>query len=275
MLDSLISAGANIIGGLFGMNSQEDANEAMKNNVSAQMQMQEQFAKNGIKWKVQDAKNAGIHPLYALGASTPTYTPVSLTQDASNPMGNAIAAAGQDLSRAIHSTRSQSERTEAVASTQAALQLKNMDLQNELLSAQIAKLRTTTQSPAMPIGQRYAIPGQGQTATGPLVTDQPLKRTIWDPSNPSIEPGSTTDIGYLNTPGGGYFPVPSTDAKEKIEDNWWQESAHFLRNNIFPAISPYFNNPPYPAPKNSAWVFNPIYGYKLVPDKWHRKFFRY
>ncbi len=54
--------------------------------------------KNGIQWRVEDAKKAGLHPLYALGANTASYTPVS--QD-SSAMGNAVADAGAYLGKAV------------------------------------------------------------------------------------------------------------------------------------------------------------------------------
>lgn len=38
---------------------------------------QKEFAQNSIQWKTQDAKNAGIHPLYALGNNASSYTPSS------------------------------------------------------------------------------------------------------------------------------------------------------------------------------------------------------
>jgi hypothetical protein len=52
-----------IIPDLLGMKSDHDANKANQ-------QMQYDFAQKGIQWKVKDAKKAGIHPLYAMGAST-------------------------------------------------------------------------------------------------------------------------------------------------------------------------------------------------------------
>lgn len=42
--------------------------------------LQKEFAKHGIQWKVEDAKNAGLHPLVALGANTLGYQPVGLAE---------------------------------------------------------------------------------------------------------------------------------------------------------------------------------------------------
>lgn len=85
MLGSLISAGTSLLGGLF------SSNDAKK-----QIKYQKQFAKNGIQWRVEDAKKAGIHPLAALGASTSNYSPVG------NGFGDAITQAGAQIGDAVN-----------------------------------------------------------------------------------------------------------------------------------------------------------------------------
>lgn len=61
------------------------------------------------------------------------------------------------------------------------------------------------------------------------------------------------------------MPVPSADVKERIEDNWFQEMAHFMRNNVMPMFTQ-GDTPPYPAPAGSRWYFHPIDGFKLTKD---------
>lgn len=262
-----IAAGANIIGGIMGNSQQRETNRMQQAIAAENRQLQLDFAANAIKWKVNDAKAAGIHPLYALGANTPTYTPVSVPLSSTNHMGAGIAAAGQDISRAINTTRSAGERTDAFSKTVQDLTLQKMGLENQLLSSQIAKLNQTP-NPPMPIDQRYLIPGQGQTASGPLVENKPLERTPSAPGIPHQEPGAVTDVGFARTPSGGYMPVPSKDVKERIEDNLVQEVAHMIRNNIMPMIG-VKSPPPVALPKDSpGWVYDPIRGYrpgKYVP----------
>lgn len=50
--------------------------------------LQREFAQNSIQWRVNDAKRAGIHPLYALGAQGSSYTPQSLDFQAQAPRFN-------------------------------------------------------------------------------------------------------------------------------------------------------------------------------------------
>lgn len=87
---------------------------------------QREFAQNGIKWRVDDANRAGIHPLYALGANPVSFSPTTV--------GTNFAQVGQDISRAIDVTRSSSEKVDARL---AGLQLERAGLENELLRSQI------------------------------------------------------------------------------------------------------------------------------------------
>ncbi|UDN67860.1 DNA pilot protein [robinz microvirus RP_153] len=96
---ALIGGGAALAGGLFsslfGRRQQKRSEEK-----------QEEFAKHGIQWKVADARAAGLHPLFALGASTPGFSPTI----ASDPIGPAIASAGQNVARAAMASAPDSER---------------------------------------------------------------------------------------------------------------------------------------------------------------------
>lgn len=149
MIGEIISAGANLVGGLMNRESQRQHNAEQARQAELNRKMQLDFAQHGIKWKVDDARDAGIHPLYALGANTVSYSPVSLGGAADSSLGTAMAAAGQDLSRAMNSTRTQPERDEAYTKTVQQLSLQKMGLENDLLASQIAKLRSSS-NPPMP-----------------------------------------------------------------------------------------------------------------------------
>lgn len=99
-------AGA-VIGAVAGRNSdrenklaQERANEQNLALSREQMAKQEEFAKNGIRWKVEDARAAGLHPLYALGGSGASYTPSAIPVQAAG--GSSWQKDfGQNLGRAV------------------------------------------------------------------------------------------------------------------------------------------------------------------------------
>lgn len=149
LLGSLISAGANLFSGSQAASAQQAANAANAQQAAENIKLQKKFAQEGIRWKVADAKAAGIHPLYALGASTHSFAPVSVGAEPVTGMAQGLAAAGQDVSCAINATRTGAEQNAAVAKTMADLSVKNMALRNDLLSAQISKINQAGSSPPM------------------------------------------------------------------------------------------------------------------------------
>lgn len=132
--------------------AQEAANRKSEAFRDQDFQRQEHFAKHGIQWRAQDAAAAGIHPLYALGASTPTFSPSpvsvgSPTIAADTSMGSAVASMGQDIGRAINSTRTADQRDAAYVKTVQDLSLQKMGLENTLLASQIKRLQVNDNPP--------------------------------------------------------------------------------------------------------------------------------
>ena len=112
VLPSIISAGANLLGGIFGQKTQQEnqaANLAWQREQFQQQQanwnkqfeyqmsrdnvadtwsreqvarneaLQREFAQSGIQWRVEDAKKAGIHPLAAIGGGGAAYGSPSIS----------------------------------------------------------------------------------------------------------------------------------------------------------------------------------------------------
>lgn len=162
---ALIGAGASLLGGMF-------SNRANKAMAQQQADTQREFAQMGVRWKVADAKAAGIHPLYALGASTHSYSPIAIQDQ----LGPAMASAGQDYSRAATAMASDRERREIearnfmlaaeqrsdarVAQRKAeersdalfGMQVERGFLENQLLLEQINRLRSPGTGPGLPSG---------------------------------------------------------------------------------------------------------------------------
>lgn len=213
----ILGAATSLIGGSLGRDSAEDAN-------ASNAALQREFAQNGIQWKVADAKKAGIHPLYALGANTTAASP-SYVGDTS--MGSAVASMGQDIGRAINSTRNEDDR---VKSRMDALTIERGELENTLLRSQIAKLNAAP-NPSFPApGDTPLIPGQGDTK------DVPLTRVMPTPGYEHSEPGYVTDTGFARTQGGGLAVIPSQDVKNRIEDTLVPEAMWAWRNNLSPNV---------------------------------------
>lgn len=277
-LGAAVSGLFNLGAGLIGSSATQQSNKVQAQAAAANIENQRLFAKKGIRWRVDDAKKAGIHPLYALGANTTSFSPVSVGHTPDTSMANALAQTGQDVSRAIDATRTHPERIDAFTQSVRDLSLQKMGLENELLGAQIAKIRQTS-VPALPstAPNQWLIDGQGQTAAAlapGLVDDQPLERVVGDPAAPHREPGAITDLGYVRTPG-GYMPVMSKDAKERLEEDWPGMLAWNLRNRLMPTLGLNQQRPPDSLLPDGYdfWTYNPIYQ-EYRPGKypdWHRR----
>lgn len=199
---------------------------------------QKEFAQNGIRWKVADARAAGLHPLAALGTNTASYTPQAVVGDSGDGVAEELASSmGQNVGRAIDATRTQDERTEAIAN----LQFEHATLQNDLLRAQIQKINKSM-NPAFPGPDTGVIKGQGDSQpTSPTnIPDMdlvPLKRVKSAAGKPHQEAGEVADYGFVRTPT-GLAIVPSKDVKEKIEDQMIPEIMWAHRNSWTPNFNP-------------------------------------
>lgn len=152
-LGSLVSAGANLAGSVMGSMSEDKDSKT-----------QREFAQKGVTWKVEDAKRAGVHPLFALGAQTHSFAPVT-----TGAVQSSMSNMGQDLSRAVAAGTTSQGRMDAQVK---ALTLTRMGLENDLLASQIAAAKTAL-PPALP-GSPTVLPGQGDT---PVLEVNPPQRT--------------------------------------------------------------------------------------------------
>lgn len=253
MLGAIVSGLGSLASGLFG-----------KSSADKNIKLQKQFAQEGIQWKVADAKKAGIHPLAALGAQTHSFAPVSAGD-------GGFAQAGQDLGRAIDATRSKPERLDAYTAETQRLTVQRMGLENELLASKIAKVKQAGSPPAMPSGAQNAnlIPGQGDS---PGIEDKAMERQGWVPDDPGREAGAISDTGFArSTIGhGGYAPVMSKDAKDRLDDDTPGVIAWNIRNRL-PQSFQFNLNPPFRAPVGTHWIYNPFkqrYELRETKDLW-------
>lgn len=186
MWESIISAGANLIGGLMG-NSRADKDRDAQMAMAAQnIQMQREFAQNGIRWKVQDATAAGLHPLAALGAQTSSFSPVSIGSGGEGGTANFVSA-GQDIGRAIKSAITKEEREERDMQTARKLQLEKGALENDVLRTElVSKLRREATSVGPPMPGRIPLPRPGprRMPSGEAVREDDMKQTIEDQPSP-------------------------------------------------------------------------------------------
>lgn len=247
-LGSLFSAGMNFLGG----ERNRDAQMAL---AAQNQQMQREFAQSGIRWRVEDAKAAGLHPLAALGAQTTSFSPVSV-----GDVGGGFSAAGQDIGRAISAMKTKDEKAEAISERANELALEKGSLENQLLRTQIRRLNSPGTGPGMPstkkVGSNYD--GNlvaGQPATG--VISRKSEREFTAPGDASKEYGAVPDVGYVST-GSGHAPVPSKDVKDRIEDVMPAEWAWALRNMGAPTVGLRYRPPNLPLKENHEWGYDPF-----------------
>lgn len=126
-LFSALGSIGGVIGGLLGKKSDQE--------------LQKDFAKKGIQWRVADANKAGIHPLAALGANTISYSPVGVGSDLP-ALGESLGA-GLDRAQAAAGTSGQRARQ------MEDLSLERAGLENDLLRSQIAQINRPHVGPAM------------------------------------------------------------------------------------------------------------------------------
>lgn len=177
MLDALIGGAGKVLDFF----ASKDANEKRQEMANAEAARQYEFAQKGIGWRVQDAKNAGVHPLFALGASTASYSPQSIGIEKES-LGGALAEMGQGVQRAVNAEATQDQR-KAVAAFDA-VKLEGLKLDNDIKRASLASELKKLQPPAVGPGLPSIVPeankfedrpklsgAEGDLATNPNITN--------------------------------------------------------------------------------------------------------
>lgn len=145
----IISGIGSIAGGLLGNSGNKGGN--------VDRDFQREALQSGVSWRVQDARNAGISPLAAMGASINQPQPVY----ADGKDYSFLERAGQSIGSAIQ-TKEQKTQTALAIKIQEE-NLKGMQLENVGRQLEIEKLKST---PAAPTYDQEAgiVPGQADAA---------------------------------------------------------------------------------------------------------------
>lgn len=222
-----------IIGGIA---SVFGANSAAKQAEAARRQ-QEDFAKHGIQYKVDDAKAAGINPYAALGASTSM--PAAVTGDTSG-----YGVAGQNIGRALDALNPQEQRNAELDTKIKSAQLDNQNLINAGLASELAT-RSSGAPPARPtLDQSYLVDGQGAAKRlkivvpvgDKLIKQEPQKITPSDPTLAGVAPGTVNDYAFSRDPSGNLYPIPSKEVMEAQSNDMLGMLSWNVRNRIMPAF---------------------------------------
>lgn len=214
----VIGAGLDFAGGLIGANMQNaarnDANRIQQNQFHEQMQWQKELAMMGLTMKVNDAKAAGIHPLFALGAPPASFSPISIGGSSAESGGDTISrglsSAGQNIQRAIAATQSRAGRDVSILATERAhIENENLRKDGQIKDLQISRLRGTGQiGPSMPVpGGGVSPMGVGESKGLGRYESEPPKIPETQPTAPSITAGPTVPYVTFARSGEGLTPV--------------------------------------------------------------------
>lgn len=147
-----------IIGGIFGREAEEDRAHSAQQQQEQNTALQREFAQHGIRWRVEDAKAAGLHPLYAIGGSGASYSPNPVVVGSGS---SAMAEMGQNVTRAALAAADPHER----ALKEAQLRVLNAQASKDeaLASAALSQARVSS-----PQGTSAPIP----LAVSPTIGDE-------------------------------------------------------------------------------------------------------
>lgn len=234
-----------VIKGFQGSKAANNAQDAQANQQAADREMQREFAQNGLRWQVEQARSLGLSPLSVLG-NAPSYSPVAMGVQPDNSWGDAFSDMGQDISRAVNATRPAQERTDAMSK----LAIRKAELENEFLQTQIASSKLAVVRQA------------GGTPPAPSMVRPQPHEPIYDVGG--SEPSHIADVGFSRrdtSKGPIYYPMPGKDTADRldVESGLFPNLtsiAHMWRNNVVPNMPHNWLNQDKAPPKSQlpAWA---------------------
>jgi len=259
--------GAAIGGALGGMIGGDDDNRGelmtYQRDINAEQRREEydrqkEFAQMGIRWKSDDARAAGLHPMAVLGSQGSSYSPtVVAAQVPAGPARRDYSSIGEEFGRTMgqNLTRPQMATKTPYEIQMEGLALERATLQNRLLEGQVqnewAALMGQPSGPTMP------------AATGPLPTGsikiKPSETISRDRTDSGREAASTPGVKNFTVGGGLSIDLPGQAMSESLE-SMGPGSAPMLmtirglRNKLHGPDG----GPGVPPPAGSKWVWSPF-----------------
>lgn len=214
----LLSIGADLLGGILGSQSQK------KMHAQQLRQAQKQFdaqMNESVQRRVKDAQSAGVHPLFALGASvgaSPTISSGSAPE--SNPMQAALTNMARTLG-VIEQNRASAKRDEAEA---ALLDSERARIEQDMRSKGSDSTKTPEGPEFPPAPTGYRNPGRGEGGQGGRFPDRirmvDTAGNEYDLPNPDLGLDEVGQIEYvLGVPKRAYDTMKNNaQLKKEIRD---------------------------------------------------------
>lgn len=237
-----ITAGASLLGGLFGSHSSKKTAEKDRAESARQFDAQMDYAKNQTQIRVKDALKAGINPLAALGVSanvSPTFH-AGGGDNSGEIMSNAISGAGSAIGKALEAKARDDMSYDSQAKE---LDLEGKRLENRILQQRIDaatnKAGEGVEQPRM-MGQKtlftpvYDLQGRPR-----LVLDQNVMET--DADNPGYTSSMIATLadaakrGDIDLVSGS---IKNPQLRMLIDDFYYNTTGHRITNLEDLYISP-------------------------------------
>lgn len=212
MWDSIASIAGNVVDqGLDLFNKHQAYSHAdFWNNQN--IALQKEFAQNSIRWRVEDAMRAGVHPMAALGISPSSFSPVSSTVSAPSPT-NFMSELGQNVDRAIMQGKTEEERkqTQEISDKLLDIKIRKGEADAELAETEAASARFRLQQQLFPSPPSVnkspnLIGGQGNAPYSP---DYPYGKDLYT-------------LFTIARHGDTLYEVPHPDIADSITETEWK-----------------------------------------------------
>ena len=169
-------------------------------NAKKNRDTQKEFAQNGVQWRVNDAKKAGIHPVYSLGYNGHSFQNVGL--DGGTDYG--LQGLGQSIENAVRSDEPD-EDSVLFQKENNRLTLQGQELENQMKALEVQQkwreLNNMGQSPAFKGLNPFASPDSTPSPVG---------------NGQAVSSGQVR-IGYgFDEPIAGYSFIPLPDGTIKV-----------------------------------------------------------
>lgn len=228
-----IGSGISSVAGLLGGSGEPSTRQVNAANAD----LQREFAQQGIRWRVEDAKAAGLHPLAALGVQP--FNPTASYVGGGNSTSERWANAGNGIARAVSAGSTAMERlSERLLESQ----IKGQEIDNAFRASELARTTGAQMNPPFP----------GR----PGILVKPSEITTTRPGDRATElAGPAPAVKEFINRDGTVTSWPSKDARDSIEDSIIYEMEHFIKNRITPGFREAWNDTWW-NPKNAKKYFS-------------------